>query len=72
MKIFSIVEVNKPPNITLAIGLWISFPGKSPAIASGISAKPAVSAVIKMGESRSTEPSMTVSYRGLPSSSKVL
>ena len=30
MNPFKNVEVNKPPKITVAIGLWISFPGRSP------------------------------------------
>ena len=58
---FNMVEVNKPPKITLAIGLCISFPGKSPLIASGISASPAVKAVIKIGLNLSLEPIKTVS-----------
>ena len=50
------VDVNRPPKITLAIGLWISFPGKSLANAKGIKAKPAVKAVIKIGLNLSFEP----------------
>ena len=36
MNPFKNVEVNKPPKITVAIGLWISFPGRSPFNANGI------------------------------------
>ena len=39
MNPFKNVEVNKPPKITVAIGLWISFPGRSPFNANGINAK---------------------------------
>ena len=40
------MELNNPPNITCAIGLWISFPGRSPPTASGIKA----SAEVKAGD----------------------
>ena len=39
MNPFKNVEVNKPPKITVAIGLWISVPGRSPFNANGINAK---------------------------------
>ena len=40
MKALRKVDVNKPPKMTFAIGLWISLPGKSPRKANGIKAKP--------------------------------
>ena len=40
------MELNNPPNITCAIGLWISFHGRSPPTASGIKA----SAEVKAGD----------------------
>lgn len=53
MNPFKNVEVNKPPKITVAIGLWISFPGRSPFNANGINAKAELNAVIKIGFKRS-------------------
>ena len=53
---FNRVELNKPPNITWAMGLWISLPGRSPPTAKGIKANAEVKAVINMGFSRSREP----------------
>ena len=50
------VEESSPPRITCAIGLWISLPGSPPASTSGISASPAVNAVISTGANRSCEP----------------
>ena len=44
MNPFKNVEVNKPPKITVAIGLWISFPGRSPFNANGINATPTICA----------------------------
>ena len=46
MNPFKNVEVNKPPKITVAIGLWISFPGRSPFYDNGINAKAELNAVI--------------------------
>ena len=57
MNPFNKVEVNKPPKITCAIGLWISLPGKSPRKANGIKAKAEVNAVMRIGFRRSSEPS---------------
>ena len=59
-KPFKEVEVNNPPKITLAIGLWISLPGKLPLTAKGIIAKADDKAVIKIGFKRSREPSTTL------------
>ena len=42
--------------MTIAIGYSISWPGMSPAISSGTSAKPVVRAVIMIGASRSFAP----------------
>ena len=56
MKPFRNVDVNSPPKITLAIGLCISLPGKSPAKANGINANAEDKAVIKIGFKRSREP----------------
>ena len=67
MKPFKKVDVNNPPKITLAIGLWISLPGKSPASANGISASAEDNAVIKIGFRRSREPRITLSYTFKPS-----
>ena len=55
MNPFKNVEVNKPPKITVAIGLWISFPGRSPFNANGINAKAELNAVIKIGFKRSRD-----------------
>ena len=53
--------------MTFAIGLCISFPGKSPPKAKGMSARADVSAVINMGFNRSSEPLKMVSCNELPS-----
>lgn len=45
MKPFRKVDVSRPPKITVAIGLCISLPGKSPFSASGINARAELSAV---------------------------
>ena len=55
-KAFRNVEVNNPPKMTFAIGLWISLPGRSPRKASGIRANADESAVIRIGFRRSSEP----------------
>ena len=55
MKPFKKVDVNKPPRITVAIGLCISLPGRSPFSASGINARAELSAVIRIGFKRSIE-----------------
>ena len=60
------VEVSKPPSITFAIGLCISLPERSPRNAKGIRARAAVSAVIRIGLSRSTDPRVMVSCSGTP------
>lgn len=67
MNPFKNVEVNKPPKITVAIGLWISFPGRSPFNANGINAKAELNAVIKIGFKRSREPCITDSRNPIPS-----
>lgn len=54
--------------MTCAIGLWISLPGSPPASTRGISASPAVIAVISTGASRSREPWTTAWASGNPSS----
>lgn len=51
-KPFNKVELNNPPRITWAMGLWISLPGRSPPTANGIKAKAEVKAVIKIGFNR--------------------
>src|SRR5688572_8854643 len=61
------VEVRSPPRMTWAIGLWISLPGFPPARTSGMSARPAVNAVMSTGASRSREPRRTASRREMPS-----
>ena len=53
---FNRVELNNPPKITFAIGLWISFPGRSPPIANGMRARAEDRAVIKIGLRRSNDP----------------
>lgn len=53
MKPFRKVDVSRPPKITVAIGLCISLPGKSPFSASGINARAELSAVIRIGFKRS-------------------
>ena len=58
---FNRVELNNPPKITFAIGLWISFPGRSPPIANGMRARAEDRAVIKIGLRRSNDPCMMVS-----------
>ena len=70
MNPFKNVEVNKPPKITVAIGLWISFPGRSPFNANGINAKAELNAVIKIGFKRSREPCITDSRNPIPSPRK--
>jgi hypothetical protein len=47
--------------MTTAIGAWISLPGSPVASTMGMSASAAVSAVIRMGMSRSTLPRTTAS-----------
>ena len=58
----------KAPEVTSAIGLWISLPGSSPPRTRGIRASPAVRAVIGTGASRSREPRTTASRSGRPPS----
>ena len=72
IKAFRKVEVSRPPNITLAIGLWISLPGRSPRRASGIRARADESAVIRMGFKRSSDPCRMLSRNDNPSSRNVL
>ena len=55
---------------TVAIGLWISFPGRSPFNANGINAKAELNAVIKIGFKRSREPCITDSRNPIPSPRK--
>ena len=62
------VELMSPPSITLAMGDCISLPGRSPPSASGTSANAEVRAVMSMGLSRESEPSMMASFTVLPSS----
>ena len=62
MKPFRKVDVSRPPKITVAIGLCISLPGKSPFSASGINARAELSAVIRIGFKRSIEPCRTALY----------
>ena len=49
----STTAASRPPSTTTAMGLWISFSGSPPASASGITTRPAESAVISTGFSRS-------------------
>ena len=56
--------------MTMAMGYSISWPAMLPAISSGTSARPVVSAVIRIGASRSLAPWITRSRpKGTPSSS---
>ena len=64
MKPFRKVDVSRPPKITVAIGLCISLPGKSPFSASGINARAELSAVIRIGFKRSIEPCRTACFNG--------
>ena len=61
------VEESNPPKMTVAIGLWISLPGKSPFTANGISAKAELKAVIRIGFRRSSEPCTTACCNAMPS-----
>ena len=63
-KRLSIVEVSRPPKTTTAIGLCISLPGRVLLMMRGISARAEVSAVISMGLSLSTAPTVSVVRRG--------
>jgi hypothetical protein len=65
----SAVADSSPPRMTTPIGAWISLPGWSPASTSGISARPAHNAVIRIGESLSIEPRTTASSSVVPSTS---
>ena len=60
IRLFNKVEVKRPPRITLAIGLWISLPGRSPFKTMGTRANAEVRAVMRMGVMRSVEPWMTL------------
>ena len=62
----------QPPWITCAMGLCISLPGNPPPTARGTSAKAVVSAVIRMGFSRSSEPCITLINLEYPSCCKSL
>ena len=66
------VEVNKPPRMTTAIGLWISLPGRSPETARGTRARAEVKAVIRIGLRRSAEPCIRLSLSVLPSKRRSL
>ena len=70
MKALRNVDVSNPPRITVAIGLCISLPGKSPRNTNGTKAKADVNAVIKIGFNRSAEPFNTRSRTDKPSSSR--
>ena len=72
MKALRKVDVNKPPKMTFAIGLWISLPGKSPRKANGIKAKAELNAVMRIGLSRSSEPCTMLSSNGMPSARSLL
>lgn len=72
IKPFRNVDVNSPPRITLAMGLWISLPERLPPSARGTSANAEQSAVIRMGVKRSIEPIMTLSRFEWPSLSRSL
>ena len=50
---FNSVDVMSPHRITMAMGVWISRPVLPPPRASGISARPAAIAVIRIGTKRS-------------------
>src|SRR5437879_6368937 len=62
---FSSVEVVRPQRMTIAIGVWISLPVFPPPSASGISARPAAIAVIRMGTRRSCAPRSTASRKSV-------
>jgi hypothetical protein len=53
---FNKVDVNRHERMTMAIGASISLPGLPAPSATGISARPAASAVIRIGETRSDAP----------------
>ena len=55
----SAVELARPNMMTMAIGAWISLPGSPAESAIGTSARPAASAVIRIGTSRSLAPRTT-------------
>ena len=62
------VDVMSPPMITIAIGCSISWPGMLPPTISGTIASAVASAVIMIGESRSSAPRMTsAGPKGMPS-----
>jgi len=64
------MDDRRPNRMTCAIGVWISLPGRSPANASGTSARPDANAVMKIGASRSRAPRRTASAKSVtPSSS---
>ena len=59
----SSVEDKSPNRITIAMGVRISLPGASPRNASGTSASPEASAVMRIGDSRSRAPRRTASRK---------
>jgi Transposase DDE domain len=66
----SAVDDTKPPRITTAIGAWSSLPGSPPAITRGTRPRPAHSAVISTGDSRSIDPRWTASSNDAFSTAK--
>ena len=67
----SAVDESKPNRMTMAMGASSSLPGLPAPSASGISARPAASAVIKMGDSRSTAPRRIAWRKSLTPSSPI-
>ena len=61
----SIVEVKRPPMTTVARGRWISAPGVV-ARAMGMKPRPATSAVIRIGRSRTIAASRAASWGSKP------
>ena len=57
----SAVAESRPPRMTMAISVCSSLPGSQPPSASGMRASLAVSSVIRIGDSRSSEPCTTAS-----------
>lgn len=67
----SAVADSRPPRMTMAIGVCSSLPCSPPPSASGMSASPAVRAVMRIGDSRSRDPRTTASRKGTSSSNRL-
>src|SRR5206468_1965571 len=64
------VELTSPPTMTRAIGCSISPPARPPSKRSGTSAMPVVSAVMRMGASRSAAPATNAGRSSAPPRSR--